>query len=82
MGEHTTGGVQGESRPTDGLDPGQLAVFEALPARRWASAGEVASTLGISLPGCLAELTTLELAGLVEGDTAGWRLARTTRSVS
>ena len=82
MGDHTVGAVQGETRPTDGLDPGQLAVFEALPARRWASASEVASTLGISLPGCLAELTTLELAGLVEGDTAGWRLARTTRSVS
>jgi DNA processing protein len=82
MGEHTVGLATGETRPTDGLDPVQLAVFEALPARRWASAGEIALTLGISLPGCLAELATLELAGLVEGDSAGWRLARTNRKVS
>jgi DNA processing protein len=77
-GEHTVARVEGASRPTDGLDPGRLAVFEALPARRWMSAGDVALTLGVSIPSCLGDLAALERAGLVEGDASGWRLARTT----
>jgi DNA processing protein len=67
---------QGESRPTDAMDAGRLAVFEATPARRRLSAGDIALSAGVNLPSCLADLTHLEQAGLVEGDAEGWRLTR------
>lgn len=79
-GEHTVPRAPGESRPTDGLDSARLAVFEALPARGWMSTGDVALTVGASVPSCLADLTALEGAGLVEADADGWRLARTPRA--
>lgn len=80
-GEHTVPHAAGESRPTDGLDPARLAVFEALPARGWMSAGDLALTVGVSVPSCLVDLAALEAAGLVEADYAGWRLARTATRV-
>lgn len=75
-GEHLLPIVHGPSRPTDALDPGRLAVFEAVPARGWASAGDISLSSGVALPRCLAELTQLELSGWVEGDAAGWRVVR------
>lgn len=74
-GSNTLVNPQGALRFTDGLDPAQLAVFEAVPARRRASVGEIALTAGVGVPSCLAELSALELAGRVEGDERGWRLA-------
>jgi DNA processing protein len=76
VGEHTLPLQQGESRVTDDLDPQRLAVYEAVPARRAASAGDIALTAGVSVPRCLSDLTALELAGLVDADATGWRLAQ------
>jgi DNA processing protein len=75
-GEHLVPVTSGESRPTDAMDPGRLAVYEAVPLRRRAAAGDIALAAGVSMPGCLADLAALEQAGLVESDPVGWRLAR------
>jgi len=63
---------QGQSRATDALTETQLAVFEAIPARRRASVGDIALAAGVSVPTCLGALTALETAGLVDGDGRGW----------
>jgi DNA processing protein len=63
---------QGPSRATDELTETQLAVFEAVPARRRDSVGNVALAAGVSIPTCLAALSALESAGLVAGDSRGW----------
>ena len=73
MGEHTVAQQSGASRTTDGLGEEQLAVFEALPARGWASAGDAALRAGVSMPLCLAALHALEDQGLAEGSDQGWR---------
>jgi DNA processing protein len=62
----------GQSRATDALTETQLAVFEAIPARRRAAVGDIALAAGVSVPSCLGALTVLESAGLVEGDGRGW----------
>ncbi|HWJ52038.1 MAG TPA: hypothetical protein VNT24_01525, partial [Propionibacteriaceae bacterium] len=59
-------------RATDALSESQLTVFEAVPARRRASVGDIALAAGVSVPVCLAALAELEAAGLVEGDERGW----------
>jgi DNA processing protein len=74
-GEHLLPRTAGQVRPTDGFDPGRLAVYEAVPARRRASAGDIALAAGVTLPSCLADLAALELAGFVEAAAGGWRLA-------
>ena len=63
-------------RPTDQLDPVALAVFEALPASRRRTVGEVALTAGLGVSRCLAELDALEELGLAEGTERGWRICR------
>lgn len=75
MGENVLPLQQGDSRPTDGLAPSRLAVYEAVPVRRRATAGDIALSAGVTMAQCLAELAALELAGLVEGDADGWHLA-------
>jgi DNA processing protein len=65
----------GQSRATDALTETQLAVFEAIPARRRVSVGDIALIAGVSVPTCLSALTALESAGLVEGDERGWSAA-------
>ncbi len=72
-------GPEVDRRPTDGLEPTAMAVFEALPAGRRRSAGEVALTAGLGIARCLAELDALEEAGLAEGTDEGWRVARPAR---
>ena len=67
--------AHGRSRATDALSETQLAVFEAIPARRRASVGDIALAAGVSVPLCLSALTALESAGLVEGDKRGWLVA-------
>ena len=63
----------GPNRVTDALDPVQLSVYEAVPARRRVSAGEIALAAGVSVPSVLAQLAALEDAGLVVGEPEGWR---------
>jgi DNA processing protein len=72
MGQATLPLAHGKARATDALTESQLAVFEAIPARRRASVGDIALTAGVSVPTCLGALTALESAGLVEGDERGW----------
>jgi len=64
----------GETRPTDRFDEIRLAIFEAVPRRRYRSPGEIALEADVTLPKCLAELTALEEAGMIEAGPAGWRL--------
>ena len=72
MGQAMLPLTHGQSRATDGLTETQLAVFEAIPARRRASVGDIALAAGVSVPTCLGALTGLETAGLVEGNERGW----------
>jgi DNA processing protein len=71
--------VDPESRPTDDLDPGELSVREAFPARRAISVDELGLLVGIRVGECLALLGSLEARGHVEplGDGT-WRLVRKT----
>lgn len=64
----------GESRPTDRFDEVRLAVYEAVPRRRHRSAGEIALLADVSLQRCLAELASLDEAGMIESGPFGWRL--------
>jgi DNA processing protein len=75
MGEAMLPLSHGQSRATDALTETQLAVFEAIPARRRVSVGDIALAAGVSVPTCLSALTALEAAGLVEGDERGWLVA-------
>ena len=71
-GQDTLPLVHGPQRATDALSESQLAVYEAVPARRRAAVGDIALAAGVSVPGCLGALASLEAAGLVEGDARGW----------
>ena len=71
--------VDPESRPTDDLDPCELAVREALPARRPISVDELAILVGLGVGDCLAVLGALAARGQVEALGDGtWRLVRRT----
>ena len=74
LGGRPAHGVDGAgTEPAYGrADRAQLAAFEAVPARRRASVGDVALGAGLSVPATLAALTALESLGLVEGDARGW----------
>jgi DNA processing protein len=75
MGQAMLPLAHGQTRATDALTENQLAVFEAIPARRRATVGDIALAAGVSVPTCLSALTALESAGLVEGDKRGWLVA-------
>lgn len=72
----------GPSRPTDALDETRLAVFEAVPRRRYRTAGEIALAADVSMARCLAELAALADAGLVQSGPGGWRLHHRVEGVS
>ena len=72
VGQHTVSTAQGPNRRTDTLTTDQLAAFEAVPARRRASVGDIALGAGLGVPATLAALTALESLGLVVGDSRGW----------
>lgn len=74
VGDHLAPARSGPTRPTDSLDETRLAVFEAVPRRRFRAAGEIALAADVSMPRCLAELAALADAGLVESSPSGWRL--------
>lgn len=68
---------RGEQRPLDLLDPRLLAIREAMPGRRAASAGEVAIACGHPVPDVVAALIELEQLGMVRRTADGtWRLGR------
>ena len=75
MGQAMLPLAHGLHRATDALTEAQLAVFEAIPARRRATVGDIALAAGVSVPTCLGALTALESAGLVKGDERGWLVA-------
>jgi len=75
MGQAMLPLAHGHTRSTDALTETQLAVFEAIPARRRASVGDIALAAGVTVPSCLGALTVLESVGLVEGDERGWLVA-------
>jgi DNA processing protein len=72
MGQSTLPLRHGPERATDQLTEDQLAVYEAIPARRRATVGDIALAAGVSVPICLGALSTLEAAGMVAGDDRGW----------
>ncbi|MGH3979541.1 MAG: DNA-processing protein DprA [Pseudonocardiaceae bacterium] len=64
------------ARPTDGLSPELLAVYEALPARAPRHPEELVRDAGMPLHRIRAALPLLELRGLVGCATDGWRRCR------
>lgn len=72
-GQQTLPVPHGPTRETDALEPVRLAVYEAVPARRRATAGEIALAAGVSVPTALAQLSALADTDLVVGDEEGWR---------
>ena len=76
MGQAMLPLAQGRASATDALTETQLAVFEAIPARRRAPVGRHRPGRRTSaFQPALAALTALESAGLVEGDERGWLVA-------
>ena len=73
MGQHTVTPASTPTRPTDALDEIQALVHEALSARRFRPAGDVALAAGLNVPTCLAALGVLESHGLAAADERGWR---------
>ena len=60
-------------RPTDGLDPVGLRVYDALPTRDASTVRELSVESGIDAAVVLETLPVLELAGLVERTGPLWR---------
>ncbi len=73
LGEHPVLPGPTPQRATDTLTDEQLAVFEATPARRRVSFGEIALAAGVPVPSCLVALQVLQDLGLVEASEQGWR---------
>ncbi|MFW6599469.1 DNA-processing protein DprA [Propionibacteriaceae bacterium Y2011] len=73
MGDHLTSPRRGAVRRVDVLDPGLRPVYEALPARGYRTAGEVALATGRTVPASLAGLSALEHLGMAEPHDGGWR---------
>lgn len=67
-------------RPWDDLSAGELAVFEALPARLGMAAGEISLRSGVPLSECLGILECLAERGLAVEAGVGWRLDPAVRS--
>ena len=63
MGQATLPLAHGLARATDASTESQLAVFEAIPARHRATAGDIALAADVRIPTCLGALTALESAG-------------------
>ena len=74
-GEHVLDVPRGKDRPRDGLTHLQRQVLDAVPVARGAPAGSVARVVGLEASRVQAALLALELRGMVEADSDGWRLA-------
>jgi DNA processing protein len=59
---------------TDGLEQGELRVYDALPARSGLPTSEIAAVAGLPARAVLGHLAMLDLKGLVTKDGALWRL--------
>ena len=69
--------VDPEARPTDALDPDELMVREAFPARRSISVDELRTSVGLGVGECLAVLGSLADRGQIQALEDGtWRLVR------
>jgi len=77
LGAETGRPVDESARPTDGLDPEQLRVHEALRPRAAHGADWLAKEAGVPLDRVRAVLPMLEHRGLAQRCPAGWRLAPT-----
>lgn len=66
----------------DLLTPVERAVFDGLPARRYAGAEEIAARSGVGPLDVVRALPALDAAGLVEADGVGFRAARRVRADS
>ncbi len=60
----------------DGLDPAARQVFDGLPARASVREDELALRCGLGIVEVLRALPVLRLAGIVESDDSGHRIAR------
>lgn len=63
----------------DALTPGQRRVYEALPARGWRTAEELAVLSGVPAVRVLGQLALLELDELVERQDGRWRVISNAR---
>lgn len=73
IGSNMTLDPRGPQTRLDSLAREVAAVYEALPARGYRTAGEVSLATGQSVRDCLAALGALELEGLAEPVDGGWR---------
>jgi DNA processing protein len=77
------GGGEADARAElDLLDPVARRVFEGLPARRFASAQEIAERSGVGPLDVIRALPTLDLADLIETGRSGYRIAARLRRLS
>lgn len=65
-------GRPGATKPTDGLDPQQLRVYDAVPARGTSTIGEIAFACGLEVRAVRSALASLETHGLISGNGSGW----------
>jgi len=85
MGE----GLPGDNAPVsdvraelDLLDPLARAVFDGVPARRFAHPDEVAARSGVGTLDVIRSLPALDEAGLIERDGTGLRISSRVRAMS
>ena len=78
-GERLVERARGAERPRDKLTHRQRRVLDAVPVRRAVDDFSIASTAGVGALEVRGTLLTLEKAGHVRREGAGWRLADETR---
>ncbi|WP_454175707.1 DprA-like winged helix domain-containing protein [Gordonia sputi] len=66
---------RGRDRPTDMLTDDEKRVHDAIPGQGSATITEISFAAGLDVGIVRAALAGLEIAGLIAGDGAGWRLA-------
>jgi DNA processing protein len=66
----------------DTLDPAARQVFDCFPARAWIGPDQLAVAAGLSPLEVIRTLPALELSGLVEASTEGYRITRPVRTAA
>lgn len=66
---------RGRERPTDTLTDDEKRIHDAIPGQGSATITEISFAAGLDVGIVRAALAGLEIAGLIAGDGAGWRLA-------
>jgi DNA processing protein len=72
---------QGEVRPRDELTPDLARVLDAMPVLRAQGPARIATTAGLPLSEVERALGRLDLLGLAEEFSGGWRLAKAARII-